>query len=141
MTYSGETIYVNNEPSGSVIPLPCQYSKGKWPTCYGYIRGNRPSEDDKLWIRGAMAHICDSNQLHLARIFHDFEVAPNRVDYRALRYTLTQVAHPATHTLFLADLDWMRTPSPLLDILADTIEHAIPHVQVRCLGPTDGQRA
>lgn len=35
--------HLNNEPSGSVVPLPCQHSKDIWPTCYGYIRGHHPS--------------------------------------------------------------------------------------------------
>lgn len=128
---------MQNEPSGSVIPVPCQHAKGSWPTCYGYLRGSRPSEREILWARGNMADYCERNELCLARIFHDWEVAPNLVDYLGFRHALAAAERSTTHSLLLGDLDSIRTPSRVLDILAnaieDAIEDAMPHLRVRCL--------
>src|SRR4051794_21461075 len=123
---------MNNEPSGSVIPLPCRHSRSVWPTCYGYIRGHRPSREDILWMRASMAHYCESRSLHLARIFHDWEVAPNRVDYLGLRHALDNAGQPGVHSLLLGDLDFIREPSPVLAVLAETVIQAMPGLQVRC---------
>jgi hypothetical protein len=59
---------MNNEPSGSVVPLPRQHSKGVWPTFYGYIRGHSPTDERKLWMRAVSIHgvePCDGVRLWL----------------------------------------------------------------------------
>jgi hypothetical protein len=122
-----------NEPSGSVVPLPCQHSRGVWPTCYGYIRGLRPSHEEILRMRANMTHYCESNGRHLARIFHDWNVAPNRIDYLGLQHAIDHAAQPDTHSLLLADLDFMREPSPVLATLAEAILQTLPDLHVCCL--------
>jgi hypothetical protein len=124
---------MTNERSGSVTPLPCQHSRNVWPTCYGYIRGRRPSQDEILWMRANMTHYCERNGLHLARIFHDWNVEPNRVDYLGLRHAFGHATQPDTHSLLLGDLDFLREPSPVLSILTEAILQTLPDLHVCCL--------
>lgn len=131
---------MSNEPSGSVEPLVCQHSRGIWPTCYGYIRGHQPNPEEVLRMRATMTQYCESNNLHLARIFHDWEVAPNKVDYLGLRHALDHAEQPGVHSLLLGDLDFIRDPSPALAILAEVVLQTMPSLQVRCFvdGPAFG---
>lgn len=122
----------SNEPSGSVEPLPCRHSRGVWPLCYGYIRGYAPSDEEKLWMRGVMAHYCETNQLHLKLIFHDWGVVPNRIDYLGLKHAIAAASQPDVHSLFLADLDFVRQPSPVLAVLAEGVVLELPELRVRC---------
>jgi len=118
---------MNNEPSsGSVVPVGCEHVKDSWPKCYGYIRGTNPPEEQKLLMRAAMVNHCEENELRLARIFHDWEVTQNQVDYPGLRHTIEHAAHPDTHTLLLADLDFYDNPSHVLAVLAGTITQTCP---------------
>ena len=124
---------MHNEPSGSVIPLPCQHSRGIWPTCYGYIRGRNPSREEMLWMRANMTTYCEDNKLHLARIFHDWNVAPNRINYPGLAHAVNHTVQPGTHALLLGDLDFVREPSPVLATLAEALLQTLPDLYVCCL--------
>jgi hypothetical protein len=124
---------MTNEPSGSVVPLPCQHSRGVWPSCYGYIRGRNPSQEEILWMRANMTHYCESNNLHLARIFHDWNVEPNNVNYLGREHAIVHAAQPDTHTLLLGDVDFVREPSPTLAVLTEAILQTLPDLYVCCL--------
>jgi len=83
-------------------------------------------------MRGNMAHYCESNQLHLARIFHDWEVGPDRLAYLGLRHALDHADRPGTHSLLLGDLDFIRVPSTVLTTLIEVILKTMPELNVRC---------
>lgn len=84
-------------------------------------------------MRANMTHYCEGNNLHLARIFHDWNVAPNRVNYLGLQHAFDHAAQPDTHTLLLGDLDFMREQSPVLTVLAEALLQTLPGIYVCCL--------
>lgn len=96
---------------GSAAPLSTSGGQGNWPTCYGYLRGRQPSPDEVLDVRSHMVEFCESNQLYLARIFHDLDVEPTNLAYPSLREVIECVAKPDTHSVLLADLEFVREPS------------------------------
>jgi len=123
----------NEDPSGAVVPEGCRWSRGIWPTCFGYIRGHCPSpEEVVLTARATMTHYCEQNELHLALIFHDWQVEPNRLKYPGLLHAIDSALQPDTHSLFLADLDFVREPSSVLTVLVQTLLQARPELHVRC---------
>jgi hypothetical protein len=122
----------NEDRSGAVVPEPCRWSRGIWPTCYGYIRGHCPSPDEVLTIRATMTQYCEQNELHLSLIFHDWQVEPNRLDYLGLRHAVDSALQEDTHSLLLADLDFVREPSSVLTVLVQTLLQARPGLHVRC---------
>lgn len=132
MPHKAETDHLNNEPSGSVVPLPCPHSKGVWPTCYGYIRGKNPTSEQKLWMRANMVQFCEAKRLHLARIFHDWEVEPDRLNYPGMLHALDHADRPGVHGLLLGDLDFVSEPSPVLVVLTETILKNFPSLRVTC---------
>jgi hypothetical protein len=132
-TASGSEGMNSEPPSGSVVPVVCGHSKDIWPTCYGYIRGTNLPDEHKLLMRAAMVKHCEENELHLARIFHDWEVESNCVDYPGLHDTIAHAAQPDTHTLLLADLDFYDNPSHVLAVLAETITRNMPWLKVVCV--------
>jgi hypothetical protein len=122
---------------GSAEPLSTSEAQGNWPTCYGYLRGRQPSPDEVLAVRGQMVEFCENNQLYLARIFHDLDVEPTNLDYPSLRKAVKHVAQPDTHSVLLADLEFVREPSSVLRAIATTLTDNFPRVRVRCFVPEE----
>lgn len=83
-------------------------------------------------MRATMTWFCLQNELHLSRIYHDWQVEPDRLKYPGLLHALDRADQPGTHSLFLADLDFIREPSGILGVLAEVIVKSMPHLQVRC---------
>ena len=122
---------------GSAEPLSTSGGHGDWPTCYGYLRGREPSLDEVLAVRGQMVEFCESNQLYLARIFHDLYVEPTNLDYPSLREVIECVAQPDTHSVLVADLEFVREPSGVLRAITTTLSANFPAVRLRCFVPEE----
>lgn len=125
------------ERHGSAVPLSTSEQCGQWPTCYGYLRGRQPSPDEVLTVRGHMVEFCENNELYLARIFHDLDVEPTNLAYPSLREVIECVAQPDTHSVLVADLEFVREPSSALREITTTLAASFPAVRVRCFVPAE----
>jgi hypothetical protein len=125
------------ERHGSAVPLSTSDKCGEWPTCYGYLRGRNPNIEEIGAVRGQMVEFCESNQLYLARIFHDLDVEPTNLAYPGLREVIECVSQPETHAVLLADLEFVREPSSVLREIATTMVASFPVVRVQCFIPKE----
>lgn len=116
---------------GSAEPLATADKQGVWPTCFAYLRGRDPSTDEILGVRAQMVQFCQVNRLYLARIFHDLDVEPTTVDYPSFHELLETLSTVETHTVLLADLEFVREVSPVLVIIATGVGAIFPHLQVK----------
>lgn len=121
------------ERQGFAEPLSTSEKYGQWPTCYGYLRGRNPSAEEVWAVRGRMVQVCESNQLYLARIFHDFTVEPTNRDYPGLREVVECVGQPGTYAVLLADLEFTRESSLVLRNITERFFREYSGVRVVCL--------
>jgi hypothetical protein len=120
------------ERHGSAEPFATSVMHGVWPLCVGYLRGRDPATAEILRLRGQMVEFCEANQLYLARIFHDLDVEPGRIDYSAFGEVLDCAAQPGTRAVVIADLECWREPSRALGLMAERLIVATG-VKVHCL--------
>lgn len=85
-----------------------------------------------MTARATMTQYCEQNELHLSLIFHDWDVEPTRLNYLGLQHAIDSALQPDTHSLLLADLDFVREPSSVLTVLVQTLLQARPGLRVRC---------
>lgn len=83
-------------------------------------------------MRRHMTYYCESNSLHLALIFHDWDVEPDQLDYLGLRHAIASASQQGTHSLLLGDLDFIREPSKVLTTLAEAVLQSMPDLNVQC---------
>ncbi len=80
-----------------------------------------------------MVRLAESNQLYLARIFHDFDVEPTNLDYPGLREVMECVGQPRTYAVLLTDLEFTREPSLALKNITEGFFLEYPGVRVVCI--------
>lgn len=118
------------ERHGSAEPFATADKHGAWPTCFAYLRGRDPSREEILGVRALMVDSCQRNRLHLARIFHDLDVEPTSVDYPSFWEFNAAIAEVPTHTVLIADLEFVREVSPVLVTIATGLEKLHPRLRV-----------